>query len=88
MHLNFFNFFAFLKILKYERNVTNFGYVIVSRFHITHKNFPEQLHGCSIIFFFFYKSSVLDNVKKIEKIHMDSEKSINSFEMTIYLITY
>ena len=28
---------------------------------------------------FFFKKGILKNVKKIEKIHMDSEKSINSF---------
>ena len=28
---------------------------------------------------FLFKNGILKNVKKIEKIHMDSEKSINSF---------
>ena len=30
---------------------------------------------------FFFKNDILKNVKKMEKIDMDFEKSINSFEM-------
>ena len=42
----FFQFFSTLLIffltLKNERNVANFGYVFVKKFHITSKNFPED----------------------------------------------
>ena len=37
------SFFLFLKILKNERNVTNFGSVFVPRFHHVHK-FSEWLN--------------------------------------------
>ena len=47
--LNISIFVTFLNILKNERNVTNFGYVFVSRFHTTDKFF--NLHGCSPNFF-------------------------------------
>ena len=36
----FFVFESFFLILNNERNVTNFEYVFVPRFHITHKIFP------------------------------------------------
>ena len=45
----------------------------------------------TIIAFIFFKDGTFINVKKIEKIHMDSEKSINSIEMEKriwYLIIY
>ena len=32
-------------------------------------------------FFFFFKNGILKTYKKIEKIHIDCEKSINSFEL-------
>ena len=73
----------FFKNLKNERYVMDFGYVFIPKFHITHKNFSGDwsnfLHSCSLIF--FSKNGILKNVKKIEKIQLDSEKSINSFGM-------
>ena len=77
--------------MKNERNVTKFGYVFVPKFHIVHKSFPGDLtneHGWILN---FLKNSILKDVKKIENIHMNSEKSINSFEIkkrTSYLIMY
>ena len=75
----FFNFFYVFEILKNERNNTNFRYVFVPRFHIMHKNFSGVwTNGYSLI---FYKNIILINVKKIEKNHTDSVKSIDLFKV-------
>ena len=61
--------------LKNERNVTNFGYVFVQKFHIPRKIFSKIPYPID----FFFKNDILKNVKKVEQIYMDFEKSINSF---------
>ena len=70
--INFFNFILrfriFLKILKNERNLTNFEYVFVTRFHITHKNFPnDRDNNCTVIASIFCKYGIFINVKKLKK---------------------
>ena len=55
--------------------------VFVPRCHITHKNFPgDWTNSCTVISSIFFKSGILKNIKKIEKIRMDSKKSINLFQ--------
>ena len=49
-------FFKFLKILKNERNITNFGYVFVSRFNIRNKNFSDDwTNSCTVIASIFFQ---------------------------------
>ena len=91
--MNFFNyclrFRIFFLILKNERNITNFRCVFVTRFYITHKNFLSDITNRYSLNLFKY--GIFINVKKIEKIHMESEKSINSFKRKKrigYLIIY
>ena len=49
---------------------------------ISHKNFPgHRTNSCTVRASNFFKTGIFKNVKKTEKIHMDSEKSRNSFEM-------
>ena len=63
------------------------GYAFVPRLHITQHNFPEDLtnnkfHGHSLDFFSVrYFRRYFRKRKKIEKIWMDYEKSINSSEV-------
>ena len=84
--MNFFNFFYvfehFLTILKTERNVTKFEYVVVTRFHIKHNNFlAGGTNSCTVIALIFFKNVLLKNINRFKQIHMNSEKSINSFEI-------
>ena len=54
----------------------NLGYVYVTRFHITLKNFPaDSTNSFTVIAF--------KSFSKIVKIHMSLKKTINSFEMKI-----
>ena len=72
-----------MKIWTNERNVTNFGYVFVPRFHITRKNFPDDLTNSRMFLVSIcrFKNGISEYVKKIEKILMDFEQLINLFEM-------
>ena len=83
---------VFSKIFKNERNVTNFGYVVGISFYITHKNFQgDWVNSCTVVASILFKNDIFVNVKKIEKIRMRSQKSINLFEIKKrldYLITY
>ena len=53
----FFSIFNdFKKKLKNERKVANFGYILVPRFHITHKNFSgDWTNSCTVRAAIFYK---------------------------------
>ena len=62
------------EIFKKERIRMNFGYVFVAGFPSNYAN------SFTVIASFFSRMKFLQNVK-IEKIHMDSEKLINLFEM-------
>ena len=54
----------------------------VPRFYMTHTNFPgDWTNSCTVIASIFFENAILKHIKQIEKIHMDSEKSMNSFEM-------
>ena len=70
----------------------NVAYIFVYRFHIIHKNFfGDWTNNCTFLASIFFINGILKVVEKIEKIHMDFEKSINSFEMKRrigYLIIY
>ena len=45
-----------VKILKNPRNLTNFGYVFIARFHISPKNFPSDLSNtCTVIDSIFFQ---------------------------------
>ena len=74
--IRFYVSFTFLNFKKKKRDVTNFEYVFVTRFHITHKNFVDNwINSCTVIVS-IKKNSISIRVKKIEKIYMDSQKSI------------
>ena len=56
--------------------------VYVIRFDITHTNFPvDGIKSCMLKASIFFENGIFINVKKIPKIHVGSEKSINLFEM-------
>ena len=65
------------KFHKNEGNVTNFGYVFITRLHVTLTNF---VNGYSL-YFVFLKAIFSKTSKKLIKIRIDSEKSISSFEV-------
>ena len=75
---NSYKFFQFFitkfRNVQNERNVINFEYVFVTRFHITHMNFPGDGANIlpAIVLILFLKNGIFISVKKIEKIHMDS----------------
>ena len=84
--MNLFHFFTILKnilkILKNERHDTNFGYVFITRFHFTHKNFlDEWTNSYTVIVSIFLKNAIFINIEIFFIIHMDSEKSINLFKI-------
>ena len=87
----FFTFLIFVKSLKNKRIVTNLGHVLVTRFHITLKNFPgvwTNIYTSILLHNLFFKYGIFKTVK-IENI--DFEKFINSFETETridYLATY
>ena len=69
----------FLKILKNERNVTNFGYVFVMRFRITHTNIPwDWTNSCPFIGSIFFQKRCFQKRKKNWKSSYESWK-INKF---------
>ena len=72
-----------MKISKNERNVTNFGYVFATRFHVTHKNFLDDwTNSGKVIASIVFKNGIFKNMKKkIGKNHVNSEKSINSLKI-------
>ena len=55
-------------MLKDKRNITKFGYVYVTRFHITLTNFPDDKTNSLtiIILIFFFENGILKNVKKLK----------------------
>ena len=59
----------FFENFKNERNVTNFGYVFVPRFHITHKNFSGDWTGSFTVItsIFFPKRYFEKRKKKLKK---------------------
>ena len=68
----------FLEILKNERNVKNFEYIFVPRFHITLKNCPgDWTNSCTLTSSIFFQKRYFEKRKKNWKIQMDSEKLIN-----------
>ena len=60
-----YGFEIFFLILKNEGNVPYFGYVFVTRLHITHNNFPgDWTSSCTVITSIFVKNTIFKNVKK------------------------
>ena len=58
-------FFCDKIFLNNERNVTNFGYIFLTRFHVTHENFSGDWTKLQLFFFFFlFKNGIFANVKK------------------------
>ena len=57
-------------------------YVFFTKSSYSAQEFSGWLnYSCAVIASIFFENSVLKNVKKIEKIHTDSENSINSFKI-------
>ena len=84
MRVYFFNFLLsfqkFFENFESERNVTNFGYAFVLRFHITHKDFPGDLTNISMILAsIFFKKSILKNVKIKLKNFFDTDTDLRFY---------
>ena len=89
VHMKFFQFFStlniFLKILKNERNVTNFRNFFVVAYH-THTNFPGVLtNSCTVIASILFSKTVFS--KTLKKIKLKINKNKNK-ERIGYLVIY
>ena len=57
----------FFEVVKNKRNVTNFVYVFITKFHITHNNVSSDSTVARLEPQFFLKSGIFKTVKKITK---------------------
>ena len=86
MYMNFFNFFLLLWKYHLKKNRGHYRATVSSitqKKHVSDMEFcfknSSNIRNVTFIFQNFQKNS--KGKQKIEKIHVDSEKSINSYEM-------